>query len=307
MSLDLDIPTPRRRSGLSAARRTLLAASATSLLLHAAILAGSWMAVKESIWIRLPAESKSKISAILVEPPPVDPLGTRDGLGDAIADLHAADPLEALVAAQNQPLLGLSEQGPLRPDEPDIGQLLQQADPRPPLPASAGPQGLAEAMTLAEAGRFEMDPPPAMQPAEAPVEAPAEDDPAEPAEAKEAATDPGPADGREVDLFAKEASTVLRAGSAESREGRDHKIRGLRRSLNAFLDSLFLPRPIRARYLITLDDEGTPTLIDVVDSTGSKALDLAIRRQLFRSWFDPDPSGDGTDLGRPFHFSIVIH
>lgn len=304
MTVDPHSTTPRPREGSSAARGTLLLAGGISLLLHGAILAGSWFAVEKSVWIRLPDPRESTVAAILVEPPPIDPLGTRHGLGDAISDMEAVDPLESTLATQNQPLMGLAEHGPLRPDEPDARRLLEQAQSRPPFPNSTAAEALAEAMTLApDAGGFAMRPPPALQnpPTPAEEELQGEEEP------KAAATDPGPAAGREVDLFSKDASTVLRAGSAESREGRDHKIRGLRRSLNAFLDSLFLPRPIRARYLITLDDQGTPTLIDVIDSTGSKSLDLAIRRQLFNSWFDPDPSGDGADFGRPFHFSITIH
>lgn len=279
----------------------MLLAAAISLVLHGIVLAGSWFAVERVI--RLPAAApEAAATALLLDPPRPDPLGLRDGLGDALAEMEADAPLESTLEGQNQPLLGMGEHGPLRPDQPDSRRLLQRAERRPPIPAVTAATDLAEAMNYRDVPQ---QPPSAMA---------GEAEPTQEADASEStddseqvSTDPGPASGREVDLFAQEASTILRAGSAEAREGRDHRIRGLRRSLNAFLDSFFLPRPIRAKFLIILDEEGTPTLIEVAESSGSRSLDLAIRRQLFKSWFDPDPSGDGSDLGRPFHFSLAIH
>ena len=142
-------------------------------------------------------------------------------------------------------------------------------------------------------------------PAAEPLEQ-AQDAARELASAGDSASDPGASAQREVDLFTKEASAEVRAGRTVAREGREFKIRGLRRGLAAFFEQAFIPRPITVRFLIKVDGEGTPLLIEVNKSSGSELLDQTIRKDLFNSWFDPDPTGDGKDVGKPFYFSLRI-
>ena len=109
-----------------------------------------------------------------------------------------------------------------------------------------------------------------------------------------------------MDLFSKEASVDYRAGRAVARNGRDFKLRGLRRGLSAFIEQAFLPRPIVVSFRIKLDVEGNPVDVKVEKSSGSNVLDQTLRKDLYNSWFDPDPTGDGTDAAKPFLFTLRI-
>ena len=292
-------------------RHPLAIAFACSLALHAAA-AVTVMSVGHYVTVpRNAAGATAEVARpVIVPPPPAeDPLGMTNGLGQALADFEADERLKSTLEGQDQPLLGLSAAGPLRDGLPTAAQLLPAGDDAPPLPAA--PRFADLALALGTTGDR-----PRSRPLDAPPQAEAVAGTQEPTplvetgvpaeDAAASASDPGPAAGREVDLFARDASADFRAGQAVARSGRDHKIRGIRTSLRAFFEGAYLPRPTLVRFRVRLDDQGTPLEVTVEQSSGSRALDEALRKTLFNSWFDPDPSGRGQDMGKPFRFTIRI-
>lgn len=243
---------------------------------------------------RLPdAEQSSK--AVVV--PSGDRLGRSGGQGNSIADL---DEVLALAAAQEasqvQPQF---DPGRPRPptSEKQIARELDQTYPAlPPSPTFDGP------------GLFQ--PPPTV----AQVDTPTDVEPAEPAEQTTVAAadteadlseDEGSAD-RASQLFAEESSAVWVNGRAVAQEGRDHKIAARRAGLATFAGQMQLPRPTVIGFLVTVDRDGTPTSVTVKRSSGVAAVDDHFRLRLLESWFDPDPTGDGEALGKPFPFTWVL-
>lgn len=291
-------------------RHTTAIALAASLACHACLMAlAVWFGGYEAAI--LPRPRQAALLADPAPPPPNDPLGARDGLGDALAAFEAPQTPRSPHDAQDQPLMGLAEHGPLRLGDPGIPQLLAAAERSVILPSAGDLSDLAAAVSAGRPVGRTPSPPDDAVAAQLPVSVDPDTQPARPARelasaAAPAATDPGPPSEREVDLFTQEASADWRAGQTVAREGREFKIRGLRRGLAAFFEQAFLPRPITIRFLIKVDAEGTPLLIEVEKSSGSDLLDQTIRKDLFNSWFDPDPSGDGKDVGKPFHFSLRI-
>lgn len=254
-----------------------------------------WSALRFGQYDRVAAEPR--VPTALARPavlPPEHLFGEPDGLGEALSTLDAPQELRSTHEAQDQPWLGLLPLGPLRPEAPTRAQMLALSESAPALPAPADWREMAEA--LRETG--EPAPPPESEQrehvqADSPADAPA-------------ATDPGAAADREVDLFTKEAFAEYRAGRAVARDGREFKIRGLRRGLAAFVEQAFLPRPIVVSFELLVDKDGTPIDVRIAKSSGSDVLDQQLRKDLFNSWFDPDPSGTGQDLGKPFRFTIRI-
>ena len=288
-------------------RHTTAIALAASIACHASLMAlAVWFGGYDVV-----ADS-SRGPVMLAQASPVprdDPLGKRGGPGEAIADFDALQSPQSPHDAQDQPLLGLTADGPLRDGTPQPSQLLAAVEPSASLPAGGSFADLSAAIATGRLQGRTPNPPedtvaaqmPAIKGADSPQPAPREL-----ASNTPAATDPGPPSEREVDLFTQEASADYRAGQTVAREGREFKIRGLRRGLAAFFEQAFLPRPITVRYRIKVDAQGTPVLIEIARSSGSELLDQTIRKDLFNSWFDPDPSGDGRDLGKPFYFSLRI-
>ena len=273
-------------------------ALAASLACHATLI-GSAMIFGVSERIAIAPRVVVELAPPLL--PPDDPFGEREGPGEALNTLEAKQQLQSPHAAQDQPLLGLLPDGQLRYG-PSASQMLALAEARPVLPTNQSLQSLSESLI-----RPRQDPPveEGIEPAPAqtapPVAAQAEQVEQTPTSPP---TDPGAPRRREVDLFTKEAFADYRAGQAIAREGREFRIRGMRRGLAAYWDQAFLPRPVAVRFVIRVDAEGAPLEVRIEQSTGSEALDQAIRKELFNSWFDPDPSGTGADLGKPFKFTI---
>jgi hypothetical protein len=226
--------------------------------------------------------------------------GEPAGTGEALNSMQSAQELESIhETTQDQPLLGLYPDGPMRDGAPSLSQLLAMAEASPEFPRSSPPD-VAEALNGS-------GPPNTSAAGPANEKAAATESPtAADRDANISATDPGAPADREVDLFTKEASLEYRAGQAIARDGREFKIRGLRRGLAAFLEQAFLPRPIVVRYVLRVDKTGTPIEVLIDKSSGSGMLDQQIRKDLFNSWFDPDPSRTGRDLGKPFRFTIRI-
>lgn len=284
-------------------------ALAASLACHATLM---WSALRFGQYDRVAAEPRAP--SALVKPaalPPEHLFGEDNGLGEALSTLDAPQELRSTHEAQDQPWLGLLPHGPLRPEAPTPSQMLALSESAPALPAPADWREMAEALRpTGDSG----EPAPPQQSTVAITPAPRSPiEPQQPARQHAdsaadatAATDPGAAADREVDLFTKEAFAEYRAGRATARQGREFKIRGLRRGLAAFVEQAFLPRPIVVSFELLVDKDGTPIDIRVEKSSGSDVLDQQIRKDLFNSWFDPDPSGTGRDLGKRFRFTIRI-
>lgn len=280
-------------------RHTTLIALLGSLTVHTgATVAALWLGEHVPVRRQDAAAGQARPARQPILPPPEQSFGERAGIGTALADLEAPRDLQSPHDAQDQPLLGLFAEGPLREGEQSPARALASAESRPALPEARDWATLSEALRAGQSARS----------AAGEVERSERGDQQgdQQGQQADAASDPGPEAGREVDLFTREASAEYQAGRAVAREGREHKLRGLRRGLSAFLDLGFLPRPIEVRFRIEVDEEGTPLEVDVVESSGSDAVDQALRKALFNSWFEPDPSGTGRDLGKPFHFTLRI-
>ncbi len=281
--------------GVMRLRHTTAFALAASLACHGTlVLAALWLGEYETVHL---GRARPVIVPTLPQPP-ADEFGDRGGIGQALANLAAAQELRSPNDAQDQPLLGLFQPGPLR-EQLTPAEMLARVELTASLPTGVPVSTLAEALRAGE----RPTPPPGIAPLSDEAQTPARNQEGAPVAA---ATDPGPAADREVDLFTQEAFADFQAGEAVARDGRAVKIRGLRRGLAAFVDLGFLPRPIVVRFRIVVDEEGTPLEVEIQKSSGAEALDHAIRKELFNSWFDPDPSGTGRDLGKPFHFTLRI-
>ena len=257
-----------------------------------------------------------------------DPLGAADGRGTAVADAAGAEPLRAMRGKQDQPLLGSAAPGPLRdgpdaPTSPPAAELLRGSDAPPPLPASPPPlQEMADAAPLTPPSGSSPIPTsrrrtpnaartlrrrPTQSPTAEPNKASPPPTPSQAGRAADTgATDPGPDVDNEVDLFAKDVSAEFRAGEVVAQKGRKFKISGLRQGLASFLDLAYMPRPVVIRLRLELDAAGTPLSVAVERSSGSRALDEAVRKALYRSTFEPDPRDAGKSVGEPFLFTMTF-
>ncbi|MEL7239016.1 MAG: hypothetical protein AAGK78_09140 [Planctomycetota bacterium] len=239
--------------------------------------------------------------------------GLRDGVGDASTQLDLENELQAARDADRlQPELSTGRPQPVAPPPAEQASSPARQIDRvyPTLPPSEFGQ-LTAALTVpetpAENGEsLEPNPSPnvADQSSEASQAPPSEStDPAD--EETEPAVDEPPGD-RFMQLFAEETTMTWVNGRVVAQAGRDFKIAPRRTGLATFAGAIRLPPNTRLRFIITTDKDGRPLSVVVDKSSGRQAVDEHFRQQLLESWFEPDPTGDGSAIGVPFAFVWVL-
>ena len=126
--------------------------------------------------------------------------------------------------------------------------------------------------------------------------------PPQPAEAEAEPTPALPPSDRDSTPTSEAPETVaeVRGGRVVSRHGIDFKLVGVRTNLSAFIDGAFIAPGTRVKARIVVDDEGRPLQVTIEQSSGSDAVDQALRAIYFNSTFGYEP-------GKPHVFTLILN
>lgn len=260
------------------------------------------------------------VEAVPRPPEPQVTWGRRDGQGDAAEQLRSALENSAPRGPTDAPELRRGAAGDAEASEPTpTAERVEPAEPREPTPNAFA--RLREALRARPSPpKSPTDPPsptdapsepapvviaPAPAVAEASAPAPPSDPPPEPAASPVAplsddAGTGGTDSDRDADAFSTREGADFRRGKLDARGGRERRLTRPQIDLAFRSDVTRLGLPIGVLLLVTIDAAGTPTDVVVLDSSGSDAIDQAVRMAMFRSWFEP--AGDKT-----FRFGVAFY
>ena len=282
-------------------QRGSLLAFGCACVAHAGLVA--WMAHVDrprALAAAIVARHPSPAPLIAVPPPESTPIGEATGSGDAIAKVDLPNVAETRTPREieqawtrQKPTFAPPPPSEQASQQQAIGPTVPLATQRPkPRPPEVSPQGTvagAKPEPRREETLAPQDAPPTREQvaAGAPKATPAKPDPAE----------AGPSD---LDLFAKAEGVDFKPGGLEARTGRPVKLVRPRIDLGYMLDATALRgRKTTILLKIETDASGTPTHVDIVQSSGSTSIDDAIRLAMYSSHF-------GGKMPDAFPFGITL-
>jgi len=315
-------------------RRAIFIAVLVSLLMHALLLDFSSRAIKFS-WFSSPRDLWSKLDEsdpqleefpieipepleLIIPPPPPDQLGEEGGTGDALDTIELPDEQATVEIGHEQAALTQSAALPPMPrtdpnqsEQSSLGptRKLQQLRPQSPTQPIEQPGELARAdegpiVPSAEpsatdatdsSGETTGEP-------EAEQQTDSSDAPSAPPTPENPATD-GPAftsSDQDSDPFSATQAYEFRPGGTRARGGRDVKLRRPRIDLRFRVDATRLGTPFGLLVEITIGPDSRPTSVIIITSSGSEAIDDAVRLALFDSTF-------GSPAPDKFRFGVLFY
>lgn len=262
-----------------------------------------------------------------------DQLGAREGKGSAIDPSPGDDPMEALKAAQDQPMLSRDPEGP--------GKIHSEPSPSTAIPGDGGAGGtgqraprfgVAPQASVATAQpklpvqkREPLEPRPDtpgdLHPATQPVVVQVPDAAAvtpKSSDAGESSSAPGspgapvaPADpfpqaDTESDPFTSRGSVAIRRGRMDVQFGRKHRLTYPRLGLSGETALLKIPGTARVVLKLNISKTGTVTRAEVFKSSGSKDIDQPCKVAAYEWWLEPTLDAQGNPIDDVILFTIAF-